>query len=127
MAAWINGTLGVLASFWIGTSILGLDGMEVLRCIGASLFSGMLALVLTLKAEKTPWVRTRLLNRSLKTWVVFLSIYVAGLLLLAPPLRDPRVLRWMVFPLILATGFTILAFGPLQDRWVAQAQRKSRS
>ena len=125
MAAWINGIIGILTSFWVGNRILSLDTSEILRCIGASLIAGMLALVVTLKAEHVSWVRRVLLNRSLKTWVLFLSIYFGGLLILAPALRDPRVMGWMIAPLVLSTGFTILGFGPLQDRWVAQAQRRS--
>lgn len=125
MAAWINGIVGVLASFGIGIAVLGLEGLEVFRCIGASLVAGMLALVLTLKAERIPWIRAHVLNRSLKTWVVFLGLYFGGMLALAPALRDARVLGWLLLPLILCTGFTILAFGPMQDRWVARNQRRT--
>jgi hypothetical protein len=127
MTAWINGFLGLFSSLLIGTQVLGLTPLEVMGSFVASVAAGWVAVFFTLKGERTPWLRKYVMSNSKRTWVVFLSLYFCSVVLLAPPIRDLRVFSWMIIPLILCTGFTIVTFGPLQDRWVARAQRKSRA
>jgi hypothetical protein len=122
--AWVNGFLGAASAWLVGTRVLGLEDVEALRCVGASNAAGMAALLVTMQAERTVWVRRRLLTRGLYTWVLFLSTYFGMLLALAPALRSGRTFLILIFPVILSTGFTILAFGPIQDRIVARQQRR---
>ena len=118
MIAWVNGSIGVAASYWIATDKLGMEPAQAGLCIGASVVAGMIALLTTLQGERTPWIRQHVMNRSLKTWAIFVSLYFGLMLAFAPPLRSGHNLAWLVGPLILATGFTIVAFGPLQDALV---------
>lgn len=124
MSAWINGILGTLSAFLIGHFWAGLTPAEVALCLVASNIAGMTALLSTLKAEQTPWIRKIVLTRSIKTWLFFLSLYFGILLAIGHPLRELRVFAWMFVPVVLSTGFTILAFGPFQDWRIARAQRR---
>ena len=126
MIAWVNGFLGVAGSLGIGLAVLGRSPEEIAWALAAVILAGFLALLLTLQAESVPWIRRRVLNRSLVTWTFFLSVYYGVQLALAPMLREPRVLAWMSIPLVLSNGFSILAFGPLQDWVVARRQRQAR-
>ncbi len=127
MIAWINGLLGIALAFFIGLNKIELNAYDVVLSIGASWVSGMIALLLVLKGERTPWIKRHVLTRSLRTWPIFLLLYYGGIWLLAPPLRSMDRLIWMAVPLALCNGFVILAFGPLQDRIIAQVQRRSRT
>jgi hypothetical protein len=125
----VNGVLGVVLAFIVGRAVLELEYLSIVQAILASCLAGMAALLVTLRAERTPWIRRHALNRQSRTWAVFLLIYFGGMVGVAPhlnPLHSPRVFLWMVLPLILCTGFTIIAFGPLQDRIVARIQRRAR-
>ena len=125
-AAWINGFLGVALTSYVGTQVLGLHWEAPLRCILATNIAGLAALLITLRAEKTPWMRSRVIYRPLWTWVLFLSVYFGTLLGFAPEMRVGRQFAWLILPVILSTGFAILVFGPIQDRLVARAQRRAR-
>ena len=126
MIAWVNGALGVLSSVWLGTGVLHFDLKTVLLCVGASVISGLAAVFSVTTGERTPWIRKHILNRSRRTWPTFLVIYFGGVLLLSPALRDSRAFLILVGPLVLCTGFTILIYGPIQDRIVARIQKNSR-
>lgn len=126
MAALIIGCLGVVASWIVGTRFAGIDTMTVFWGVGASNIAGMTALLTTLKLERTHWIRTRVLRGSIPTWIVFLSLYFGILVGFCPILRNWDSFILMIVPLIMTTGFTILAFGPIQDRRVARDQRRQR-
>ena len=114
--AWACGFAGSISAWWLGTQVLALTDWNSLLCVLASNGAGMAALLLTLQSERRPWIRRHVLTRSWRTWTFFLSIYFGGMLLIAPPLREPRILAWLAIPLMASTGFTILIFGPIQDR-----------
>jgi hypothetical protein len=126
MAAWINGLLGLGLSFGAGIGILGWDWAQVLRCVLSSAIGGFIALTATLRAERSPWIRRHVLKSSGRTWVFALSSYFGLMVLGAPDLQDLRAFGILILPLILCTGFTILVFGPMQDRRVAREQNKAR-
>ncbi len=126
-AALLVGLFGIGSSFGVGRGILNLENWDVLRVLIASNCSGFLSLILILKAERTPWIRRRILNRSLKTWIVFVSLFLLGLVVGAPAMREVRGFSFLIFPAICSTGFLIMAFGPVQDRIVARIQRRSRA
>jgi hypothetical protein len=127
MAAWLNGILGLLLALALGIGILEMSWFEILRCILSANLAAAGALMLILKLEATPWVRKKVLTRSLKTWVVFTGVFLGILLALSPALREPRAFGWLILPLILSTGFWILLFGPIQDRLVARRQSRERA
>jgi hypothetical protein len=124
-AALINGLLGFALTYAIGTHFLDLSSGEVLLSFLASNVSGFISVLLTLQAERTPWIRKRWLNRSLKTWALIISLYLSIMVALSPALRDFHTLVYLFIPLLLSTGFAILAFGPVQDFLVRKQQRKS--
>ena len=120
MSAWINGTLGVILVLAIGLLRLDLSLLQALNCIFASLFAGLMGLLAVSKGMRTLWLRRHVMFNPLSTWIVFLLIYFGLELLLAPPLRNLVNAAWLILPTILSTGFTILAYGPLQDRIVSR-------
>jgi hypothetical protein len=126
-SAILNGTLGLALSLGIGTRLLNLDASNILMAVVAANLGAVLGLLLTLQAEKVSWIRTKLLNRSLKTWSFMILIFLGVLLSIAPVMRDPHVLAYLIFPLVLSTGFGILIFGPIQDQIVRRQQRKELS
>lgn len=127
MTAWINGFLGVALTLAIGTLQFGMEPGTLARILLVNFASGLLSPLAILKLEGIPWVRQNILTRSLKTWAIFVTLYFGGNLLLSPELRSWPVFGWLGFPLILATGFSILAFGPIQDGFVRRRQRLARA
>lgn len=126
MTAAAVGLIGVALSLGIGVSILGLDPVDCARSVAASFGVGLVSLLATLWAERVPFIKRFFLHRSLLTWALLSTLYFGGLLALAPALRDGRAFAWLVVPMLMCTGWTILAFGPIQDRLVARAQRRQR-
>ena len=125
MITWINTLIGFAVSFGLGTKFLDLSPFEVGNCILASEAGGLIALLGTLQAERKPWVR-RILNRSLKTWTFFLSLYFGTMWLIAPPLRDGKTFLVLLIPLALGNGLAIKIFGPIQDQIVRREQLRAR-
>lgn len=123
MFTWINSAIGTALCFLLGTYFLHLSPGEVWTCVWVSQLAGFLALLLTLRAEKIRWVRKNILNRSLKTWALFASLYLGILLAGAPAVRDFFSLCVMFLPLLLGNGLAIKAFGPVQDFLVRREQR----
>lgn len=118
--------LGVILSWYLGTTQLGLSTFTILLGILVSNGAGMTALLSTLKLERTAWVRTNILRGPIQTWTYFLTVYFGLLIGLFPPLQESQGFALLVLPLIFTTGFTILAFGPLQDGIIAREQRRFR-
>jgi hypothetical protein len=121
----MNGMIGLGLALLIG-SRLGFDLRDSLFCIFVSNLAALVSLLTTLQAERTQWLRKFVLNRSLKTWSVLLFVYFGILFFFCPMLRDGKTFLLMIVPLVLATGFSILVFGPIQDRIVRRNQRNSR-
>ncbi|MBI3557287.1 MAG: hypothetical protein HY074_13570 [Deltaproteobacteria bacterium] len=124
MTAWFNGFLGVILVYAIASLRLGLTEFEAALCVIASNVSGMVSLLLYSAAFRRPWIRKRVIGGPFRTWTLFLTAYFGFMLLMAPALRDPEHFKWLAIPVIMTTGFTILIFGPIQDRMVARSQRK---
>lgn len=125
IAALLNGFLGLAITLAIGVGHFGLNIWDVLECILGSNVAAFTALLMTLQAERQPWILKYILNRSLKTWALITTLYFGILLALSPALRDVHVFLVLVLPLMLSTGFCIILFGPVQDYLVRQKQRKS--
>lgn len=126
MAAWVNGFLGIFASYLVGTKVLSLSTIEVGLSLFASNLGGLIALLVILQLEWQPWIKKNILTRSRRTWPIFLLIYYAVILLLVPVLRDGYRLLCMALPLGLGNGFAILIFGPIQDQLYRRSQRRAR-
>jgi putative effector of murein hydrolase LrgA (UPF0299 family) len=99
---------------------------EIVISILASNIAALLALLLTLRAEKVRWLVKVWMNRSLKTWSLTVTIYFLTLLSLSPVLRNWSILGPMILPLLLSTGFAMIVFGPIQDQLVRKEQRKKQ-
>lgn len=125
ISALLNGLVGLALCLGVGLYYVDLLPEEILYCVLVSNGAALVALLVTLKAEKYPWFKKKF-NRTLKTWGFLASLYYGMLLLLCPVLRDMQILLKMAFPLLISTGFCILVFGPIQDYFVRQAQRRAR-
>jgi hypothetical protein len=124
MIAWFNGGIGILVTYWLGTSYLGLTREQLTKSIAVSLVSGFVTLMTTLKFEKIPWVRQNIINRPIKTWVLFVGFYLILIWSADPVVRVPVNFAVLIAPLILSTGITIALFGPIQDHLVAKSQKR---
>jgi hypothetical protein len=127
MTAWFNGILGGVAAAWLGSHELGLSTGQIVQCLFATNLAGLLALVVTtLQGARLGRIRSKVMSGALRTWTVFLIVYFGTLVGVGTPLRDGRTFGWLVLPLILHAGFSILLFGPIQDRAMARQQRLAR-
>jgi hypothetical protein len=126
MIAVFNGTIGVIATLVLGTTVLHLSWMDLIRALLISQVAGVIGLIVTLQAESVPWIRRYILRRSIMTWSFFLLIYFGILLGGNPVLRDVKTLAWLVVPIILNQGWCILIFGPIQDQIVRRKQRLAK-
>jgi hypothetical protein len=118
--------IGVLLTFWVGFHFFQLATEDILRGLIWANLAALISLLLTLKMEKIAWVRSHLLNRSLKTWLLLSSTYCGILLWGCSFLRSGIIFVTLFLPLLLSTGFAILIFGPIQDFLVRRQQmRKS--
>jgi hypothetical protein len=129
MTAWLNGFMGATLLAAIGKGVLGWSTAEVLHALLGSCLGGTISLFGVLKAERVPWVRQRLLGRPLKVWFFFVSSFFGQVLAYVPHLRfwdHPRAFLLQLIPIMLCNGFTIVLFGPIQDRIVWRRQRRER-
>ena len=123
----MNGIIGLALCLGLGMEFFGLTSGDALFCVLVSNIAAFISVLITLKAEKTPWLSKRVLNHTLKTWALLVCCYLSILLGAAPVLREPRILAYLFIPLVLSTGFAIIVFGPIQDQLVSRSQRKSRA
>jgi hypothetical protein len=126
MIAVFNGTIGVFATLALGSFVLNIDLPSLFQILLVSQVAAVVGLLLTLQAEGVPWIRRYVLRRSLMTWSFFLAIYFGILLGANPVLRDGRILAWLILPIILNQGWSILIFGPIQDQIVRRNQRRAK-
>ncbi|MEO5970477.1 MAG: hypothetical protein ABIQ95_11170 [Bdellovibrionia bacterium] len=125
-AALTNGLMGLIGSFGVGLYLLGMTNTDIFICIVASLVASLLSLMFTLNAVKS-YPSTKKPNaRLVRAWCILISIYLAILFLFAPPIRNAHTFLYLIFPLILTNGFSILIFGPIQDYLVSAEQKKRR-
>ena len=69
MAAWVNGFLGILVSYIVGTQVCSLSAMDIGISLFASNLGGLIALLVILQLEWQPWIKRNLLTRSRRTWL----------------------------------------------------------
>jgi putative effector of murein hydrolase LrgA (UPF0299 family) len=126
-AAILNGILGSFLSIIAGFEILMLGWDDLCLCLIASNLAGLIALLSTLQIEKLSWFKKIKLQSTFKTWSLLIFIFSSLVLVLAPPLRQLENFAILILPLVLSTGFSLLAFGPIQDSLVRRQQRKERA
>lgn len=119
LSALINGCAGTALTLAIGSQVLGMTLPQAALCVLASNVGGFLALLVIMWGS---WVRG-----TFPTWALFLGTYFGTLFLLAEPYRSVRAFVWLALPLMLSAGFCIIAYGPVQDWFVARSQRRQRS
>lgn len=124
--AFLNGMIGSFLVWLLGTSFFNLSFTDVLQCVGASVVAGLACTLITTRAEQRPWIRKNVLTRQRRTWYLFLTVYFSVLLWGAPPVRAVAPFATLVVPLVLCTGFTIMIYGPIQDKLMRRAQRRAR-
>jgi uncharacterized membrane protein len=61
-----------------------------------------------------------------RSWVILVAIYLTILFPAAPQMKNASVFSYLIFPLILTCGFSILIFGPIQDYLISANQKKRR-
>lgn len=125
IAALVNGLVGLGICLGIGLNLLHMGIGDIFISVLASNLASLLSLLVTLHAERIPWIKENILNRSLKTWGLLSCSYLGLLICLAPPLRQSPHFFYLLAPLVLSTGFAILLFGPIQDFLVRRQQRKT--
>ena len=123
--ALFNTSLGIVLTAWLGSRYFGFGAEEIFRAILGSFLGGWCSLLATTRLESSPRTK-RFIHSAWKTWVFHCAVYFGILLLCASRLREPTVLAALILPLLLVTGSAIVAFGPLQDAFVARSQRKAR-
>lgn len=124
--ALVGGFAGIAMALAVGNWILNLNAQKIALTVFVSIVAGFFTLLLTLSGERSAWAKKCLLRGSLRTWMFFVSFYVAAMLLFAPPVRSPRAFAWMFVPLMFCNGFSVLMFGPVQDRLIRRHQRKTK-
>lgn len=114
-----NGSLGIALSLFLGMKYFGFQPAEILYFVVVANFTVVITLLATLQIQ-------RFTKKALRTWTFLVIIFLGLLLAFVPQLRSAKPLTYLLLPLILSSGFGILAFGPLQDIVVRRSQRKSR-
>jgi hypothetical protein len=127
MFAFGVGLTGAILSALIGHAVFGLGLLDVVISVVAANIGVLGSLLITLKCERTPWLRRHVLMAPAQTWALFLFCYSCISLGIAPPLRQLKVFAFMALPLLLTGGFAAIVFGPIQDFVVANIQKKARS
>ena len=123
----MNGFIGLALMTMLGTEVLGWTLSEVARGALGSCFAGTVSLFGVLKAERIPWIRRIFLGRPLKVWFFFVTSFFGQVFVYVPrvrPWEDFRAFLVQMVPLMIINGFTIVAFGPIQDRIVWRRQRQ---
>ena len=129
-SAWIFAVSGTFLTLLLTRSELSESWQRALELVGISNFAGFTALMMTVQLEVVPVVKKRLLNSTLRTWILMSAIYFSILLGFSPELRSLYHLTIFFLPLLLSTGFMMMVFGPLQDqivgwRWRKRKEKKS--
>lgn len=124
LTALINGILGVALTYGVGTWVLGMESSDILQALIASILSGLVAVLSILAIGRNEAFKRIPIGGTVKTWTLFLFFYFGGMLLAAPVLRSTAIFWPLFIPLVLSTGFSIVFFGPIQDRIIAGLQRR---
>jgi hypothetical protein len=126
ISALVNGIIGAILTVWVSTRYFDFSMSEGLKLVLFSNFAGAFTLGLTLWAERTTWIKDRILTNSIRTWALFSFAYFLPLLAFEPRLKDLRVFGGLVIPVIFCTGFMIIAYGPIQDFLTRRSQNRAR-
>jgi integral membrane sensor domain MASE1 len=121
-----NGLIGLVGSFGVGLYLLGMSGADIALCAFASTIAALISVISTLRAVKWFPSTKKPNSRLVRAWIILGFIYLAILFLIAPPMRNSQTFLYLIFPLILTSGFSILIFGPIQDYLVSAEQKKRR-
>jgi len=127
LVALLNGFIGLVSGLLIGTLLLGLEPIDILICLLVSDLAALVALLSTLCAERSVILKKFWFRRSYQTWSILLILYFGILLAACPVLRNWKNFFGMLAPMIFATGFSIIVFGPIQDRIVGRIQKKAEA
>ncbi len=125
--ALINAIVGMSMSFFVGLQIFDMAFADILLSVLISNGSALVAMLLTLKIERTAWMARFKLKGFFGSWSILAGVYFGLLLSLCPPLREVGRLVYFLLPLLFSTGFSIIFFGPIQDWLVSRDQKRART
>ena len=118
------GILGSGLTLLLGWGVLDFTILDCLLCILATALAGWVAVFSTMRLEQVRWIKKYVLSGSGTTYLYFLTVYFGLMFLIAPKLAHVYPLLVLIAPLIMITGFSIIAYGPVQDLFVRRQQRK---
>lgn len=122
--ALVAGLVGTLLCLGLGTQSIHLSLSDILLSLVSSNIAALVSLMITLKAGQFPSPLKEWTAGMPRAWALLVSLYLGIQLALSPSLRGWEPMLYLGFPLLLSTGFAILAFGPIRDRMVRNHQRK---
>ncbi len=123
-AALLMGFLGTFLCFGIGISKFEMSILDIGWSILSANISVLIALLGYLQLDRLPPSLKKWIRGGWKAWTLVVLFYMSIFLNLVPSMRDWQLLYSMLFPLVLSTGFAMIAFGPIRDRIVWHYQRK---
>lgn len=119
------GSLGVLLVFFLGLGQLEWSVVDCLWTVGVTLISGFFSPLIVLQGERVGALKRTLFRNGMTTWILFVSLFLGLIWIMGPEsLRSGKAMLWMFVPLSFTTGFSIIAFGPVQDRLVSARQKR---
>lgn len=124
IVAFVTALIGSLVSLAIGTQWLQCSISDVFYLLLNSNIAALIALIITLRADQFPSPFKEWAAGTPRAWALLVTLYTGILLSLSPILREQEPLFYLFFPLVLSSGFAILAFGPIRDRMVRNSQRR---
>lgn len=119
------GIFGVLSIAWVSTQVLGLTPSFALAVVLVSWAGSFLSLILTLRASDHPKLKV-ILKGWIRQWGMLVGIFFAVFFGLLPEMLDTQRFIWLIVPVLCSMGFTVIAFGPVQDRYVRKRQLKGK-
>jgi hypothetical protein len=125
-AALLNGVLGSIIVLLLGNHYLGIEPAGLVGSILAANVAIVITLLSALRVQRSHFWGRQVSFRKSRMWIFASAVFITVLLGVVPFLRDVRIFGALIAPLVLSSGFGILAFGPIQDQIVRRQQRAER-
>ena len=127
ITALTNGFLGLGLCLGLSNYLLQWPVGKAFSAVLASNLASFAAVMFTLHGVKWLPPLLRWIKGIPRTLGCLVVTYTSLMLLLMPALQEWRPFLILFGPLALTTGFSIVVFGPIQDRIVRRAQRKAKA
>lgn len=123
-ASCVSGIIGSAIVWLLGSRAFDLSPAALIRLCAVANLAGLLAITITVRAERIAWMKRNVLKGGVATWTLLSTIFLSVLCALSPEYREWKVAAVLTFPLIFAAGFSFPVFGWFQDRYVRRARRR---